>query len=77
MAGGWGPEGIEALHRAHGRPPHRPRAGIRHDDGPIPPEWAARVARERIRALWLWVALVSLAVLLANTARGVAWLAGL
>lgn len=55
----------------------RPRAGIRHDDGPIPPEWAARVTRERLRAIWFWLTFGALAVLLVNAARGIAWLAGL
>jgi len=43
------------------------RARIRHDDGPIPADFAARVERQRWRACWL-VALFSFALMLAHMA---------
>ncbi|MFQ3666660.1 MAG: hypothetical protein SNJ79_11645 [Sphingomonadaceae bacterium] len=44
----------------HWRERRRPRAGIRHDDGPIPDEWARRVARDRPRAVvWIGVAIAA------------------
>jgi hypothetical protein len=34
------------------------RAGIRHDDGPIPPDYAARVRRERETALFAFAVII-------------------
>lgn len=51
----------------------RPRAGIRHDDGPIPPDYAARVRCEREAvSRWLaWAAIVGVALAFGQHAAGI------
>ncbi len=48
-------------------PTRRTRAGIRHDNGPVPADYGARSERGRWRACWL-VALFSFALMLAHMA---------
>ncbi len=48
-------------------PTRRTRAAMRHDTQPIPPEYAARVERQRWRACWA-VALLAFALMLAHMA---------
>ncbi len=48
-------------------PSRRTRAAMRHDNGPIPPDYAARVERQRWRACW-FVALISFALMVAHMA---------
>ncbi len=43
------------------------RSRIRHDDGPIPPDYVAKIERQRYRACW-FVALAAFALMLAHMA---------
>lgn len=51
----------------------RSRAGIRHDDGPVPADYAARVRREREAvSRWLaWAAIAAVALAFGQHATGI------